>query len=1356
MKRAMFSVIVPVVAFSLSLIAFIPAPAAEAQTVACPAGYTCTPVAPQPVNCPAGFICTSNPIPPAPAPISGGGGSVGGGVVAPTTDATVTVNGSPTLALNYDSGQKESALTATFAFTVHGNTQGVALYQKNGINILFASGKSTQGATQMDITPTSFASSTVDAYGRNTYIVSPGETINFTMTANANPKQMFAGSYAASLQGLYGNPIPAATDGSSVTLNVPSNQSNSVTIIGEVSPYINSVTPNIVSPGQKMSVNGVRLIGAMGRGNLYIDNLAVTAPVDGSKDGTVLFFTIPPLTDGYHSLYVKDNVNGTGASNQVSFQVQSGNSCYLFSTNLTIGSTGADVVALQTWLMGNGFDIPAVSSGKQQKGVYSFQTAAAVAKYQTSIGIPATGFFGPATRAALNASCTPTKPNPISGTQIVASLDPASPVTSTVQISTSAVTANVPLAVFDLKSQGQSANLQSLTLALYTNGKGGLTANQLFSNLQIKVMGRTYVGQAIEAKGYGNLVYFKNITVPLPADQNVPVTVYGTVAANSNGTLDSATAQVSLVANTSNIVALDSNYNTVSIASSGTISGSTITFSSAAGGAQVSNTSATVGAQTCNSVSNPTECDYPVSFSFSLTAGNSPIYVAKTGTCPAGYGCLANPLQFSGDSTQIVMQTASVIPSTGDGSNYYYIAPGQTRQFTYSGVMTNSNNYQSASTYTVFVSSISYGTSASNLSSNSITSGLGNLKMTVQFNGGGTTPPTPVSTALNIGPYDQVVTFTKAFNVNQTGSPVTLAIAADNRFSVNVNGMQVSTNNSETNFYSSQNVDITSAVHQGSNTLAITVDNMADSNNAVPWSSNPGGMIYRITSNGAALASSDGSEQSSVSSTIVIPQNKLLYSWTSIPGANWIWDSSYYNGGTTPQQPAGNYVNLSIDPASPLTSSVQVTNSTINSYLGLPVLVFDLSATGGIPARLSGLTINFNSPPSSAGRGVISAAYLYQGSTLISSASVSNGVTANFANTPTGTAGTSLPINVTVPYTIKADVTGVNSGSFPLVAVVGGVNITDMNGNSLGVAGVANGSQITVVSNTTTSQPPVISGGTFPTTLTVGQTGTWSVSASDPQNGSLSYSVNWGDAGNYVSASTGGFTQTSSFTHSYSSAGTYTVTFTVKNAAGLSAQTSSTINVSAPTPVCPAGYICSVPGGTQGVCPAGYTCTATTANCPSGYACYTQSQTATIKVTATPVVTINGSATPLTINSLPTNQGYSNNSSNHSDAGWPGYYLTLSWTSPGATSCSLTSGTGDIEETDPSPGSKTFSNQNSVQLEDGDTITINCGSASNSVTYHFTSPTSINKATNATAAVGNVSIWDAVQNAVKLYMNTAH
>lgn len=74
---------------------------------------------------------------------------------------------------------------------------------------------------------------------------------------------------------------------------------------------------------------------------------------------------------------------------------------YSFNNDLTLGSSGQDVVNLQTWLITNGFDIPALADGVS-KGYFGSQTQAAVAAYQQSRGLPAYGFFGPMTRAILN------------------------------------------------------------------------------------------------------------------------------------------------------------------------------------------------------------------------------------------------------------------------------------------------------------------------------------------------------------------------------------------------------------------------------------------------------------------------------------------------------------------------------------------------------------------------------------------------------------------------------------------------------------------------------------------------------------------------------------------------------------------------------------------------------------------------------------------------------------------------------------------------------------------------------------------------------------------------------------------
>jgi peptidoglycan hydrolase-like protein with peptidoglycan-binding domain len=74
----------------------------------------------------------------------------------------------------------------------------------------------------------------------------------------------------------------------------------------------------------------------------------------------------------------------------------------VFTRDLTLGSSGSDVTSLQTFLIGQGFTIPAGATG-----YFGMQTKAALASYQAAHGIaPAAGYFGPVTRADVNTSDT--------------------------------------------------------------------------------------------------------------------------------------------------------------------------------------------------------------------------------------------------------------------------------------------------------------------------------------------------------------------------------------------------------------------------------------------------------------------------------------------------------------------------------------------------------------------------------------------------------------------------------------------------------------------------------------------------------------------------------------------------------------------------------------------------------------------------------------------------------------------------------------------------------------------------------------------------------------------------------------
>ncbi len=70
---------------------------------------------------------------------------------------------------------------------------------------------------------------------------------------------------------------------------------------------------------------------------------------------------------------------------------------YVFTTNLTVGSRGASVVALQTMLVARGF---LVMPAGVAMGYFGSLTRSALAAFQASVGIsPAVGYFGPITRA---------------------------------------------------------------------------------------------------------------------------------------------------------------------------------------------------------------------------------------------------------------------------------------------------------------------------------------------------------------------------------------------------------------------------------------------------------------------------------------------------------------------------------------------------------------------------------------------------------------------------------------------------------------------------------------------------------------------------------------------------------------------------------------------------------------------------------------------------------------------------------------------------------------------------------------------------------------------------------------------
>jgi peptidoglycan hydrolase-like protein with peptidoglycan-binding domain len=176
-----------------------------------------------------------------------------------------------------------------------------------------------------------------------------------------------------------------------------------------------------------------------------------------------------------------------------------------FTTDLTIGSSGSMVTALQTWLIAKGYSIPAGATG-----YFGTQTQAAVAAYQAASGItPDSGYFGPITRAKVNAAgsmtttttttTTSTVPGCAAGAMYSSTTGAACGTTTTT--TTGATTTTGPLS----GGEGAVDNFQTVGPTSVTIGTG---ANQEIMGFQFQAGGSDLAVSRIyydfyNASGYG-------------------------------------------------------------------------------------------------------------------------------------------------------------------------------------------------------------------------------------------------------------------------------------------------------------------------------------------------------------------------------------------------------------------------------------------------------------------------------------------------------------------------------------------------------------------------------------------------------------------------------------------------------------------------------------------------------------------------------------------------------------------------------------------------------------------------------------------------------------------------------------
>jgi len=157
---------------------------------------------------------------------------------------------------------------------------------------------------------------------------------------------------------------------------------------------------------------------------------------------------------------------------------------------------------------------------------------------------------------------------------------------------------------------------------------------------------------------------------------------------------------------------------------------------------------------------------------------------------------------------------------------------------------------------------------------------------------------------------------------------------------------------------------------------------------------------------------------------------------------------------------------IAIAPSTPLVNSVAVTDTVNGQYLQLPIFAFNVTAQNDT-LHLHNVAVTFvGTPAGGVTTATATAAYLYNGSTQVASASInsSTGV-ATFSNISDGTAGASIPAGSTVTYTVKADVTGVTKGSIAVTGswTLSGTTIYNSQDSTVTPTGSAAGNSQTVL-----------------------------------------------------------------------------------------------------------------------------------------------------------------------------------------------------------------------------------------------------------------------------------------------------
>jgi len=301
-------------------------------------------------------------------------------------------------------------------------------------------------------------------------------------------------------------------------------------------------------------MNSKKLVSVVLTASTLVWGLGIaTLPLANAQTTSSLQAQIAALLAQIQQLQAQLNAAGGSSSST---------SCYNFTSDLTVGSKGAAVSALQQLLIKAG-DLTAVSA---PTGSFGSLTKAALAKYQAANGItPSAGYFGPKTRAFVASACvsTPSSSSSSSSTSttstvtppatgLAVSLAPSNPAAGSLISSSNSAAARVPVLAINLTASNSGA----VTVTDLKVHKTGVLSDSSIAGAYLVQNGQVLYQYTSLNSG---VIDFSSMNLSVPAGQTVTLQVAidpstGLSAGNTVGFAVNAASDVTAVDASNNAV----------------------------------------------------------------------------------------------------------------------------------------------------------------------------------------------------------------------------------------------------------------------------------------------------------------------------------------------------------------------------------------------------------------------------------------------------------------------------------------------------------------------------------------------------------------------------------------------------------------------------------------------------------------------------------------------------------------------------------------------------------------------------------------------------------------------------------